>query len=289
MSSADKIQRILFEEADVRGVVAGLHTSYGAVMERNTYPLMIQKLLGEMLAAVTLLSSTLKFEGRLILQAQGEGALRLLMAECSHHLQVRGIARIEGELPDADSFSQLFAQGRLALTIEPANGQRYQGVVPMEQGSLAECLEDYFSRSEQLPTRIQLACDGERAAGMLLQVLPAAGGGSEDWNRIGVLADTLTQEELLTLDNESMLYRLFHEEECRLYEAQTLAFHCDCSRERCGRALQLVGRDELLAAAGEQGGHISVDCQFCNTVYQFDREDILELTEDQRPSGETLH
>lgn len=289
MSSADKIQRILFEEADVRGVVAGLQTSYGAVMERNTYPLKVQKLLGEMLAAVALLSSTLKFEGRLILQAQGEGALRLLMAECSHHQQVRGIARIDGELPDTENFSQLFTQGRLALTIEPLKGQRYQGVVPMEQGSLAACLEDYFSRSEQLPTRIQLACDGERAAGMLLQVLPAAGGGSEDWNRIGVLADTLTQQELLMLDNESMLYRLFHEEECRLYEAQALMFHCDCSRERCGRALQLVGRDELLAAAGEQGGHISVDCQFCNAVYQFDREDILALTEDQRPAGETLH
>lgn len=289
MSSADKIQRVLFEEANVRGVVAGLQTSYGAVMERNTYPLMVQKLLGEMLAAVALLSSTLKFEGRLILQAQGEGALRLLMAECSHDQHVRGIARIEGALPNAEHFSQLFAQGRLALTIEPVNGQRYQGVVPMEQGSLAACLEDYFSRSEQLPTRIQLACDGERAAGMLLQVLPAAVGGSEDWNRIGVLADTLTPEELITLDNESMLYRLFHEEECRLYEPQILAFHCDCSRERCGRALQLVGRDELLAAAGEQGGHVSVDCQFCNALYQFDRDDILELTAEQRPAGETLH
>nr|WP_235263809.1 Hsp33 family molecular chaperone HslO [Nitrincola sp. A-D6] len=212
------------------------------------------------------------------------------MAECSHHQQVRGIARIDGELPDAQSFAELFSQGRLGLTIEPANGKRYQGVVPMEQESLAACLEDYFSRSEQLPTRIQLACDGERAAGMLLQVLPAAGGESEeDWNRISVLADTLTQEELLTLDNESMLYRLFHQEKCRLYDAQSLEFYCDCSRERCGRALQLVGRDELLAAAGEQGGHISVDCQFCNAIYQFDREDILALTEDQRPAGETLH
>lgn len=289
MSSADKIQRILFEEADVRGVVVGLQASYGAVMERNTYPLSVQKLLGEMLAAVALLSSTLKFDGRLMLQAQGEGALRLLMAECSHHQQVRGIARIEGELPDRDGFSQLFSQGRLALTIEPANGQRYQGVVPMEQESLAACLEDYFSRSEQLPTRIQLACDGERSAGMLLQVLPASGGEGEDWNRIAVLADTLTQEELLTLDNESMLYRLFHQEKCCLYKAQNLEFHCDCSRERCERALKLVGREELLAAAGEQGGHISVDCQFCNAIYQFDREDIMALTDDQSPAGETLH
>ena len=289
MSSADKVQRILFEEADVRGVVAGLETSFGAVMERSSYPLRVQALLGEMLAAVALLSSTLKFDGRMILQAQGEGSLRLLMAECSHHLQVRGIARVEGELPDTQSFSELFSQGRLALTIEPANGQRYQGVVPMEQASLAACLEDYFNRSEQLPTHIQLACDGQRAAGMLLQVLPTTGGDSEDWNRIGVLADTLTQEELLALDNEAMLYRLFHQEKCRLYEAQELEFYCDCSRERCASALQLVGRDELLAAAGEQGGHISVDCQFCNAVYQFDREDILALTEEQRPSSETLH
>lgn len=289
MSSADTIQRILFEEADVRGVIARLDASYAAVMERNEYPLVVRQLLGEMLAAVTLMSSTLKFDGRLILQAQGEGSLRLLMAECSHHNQVRGVARVVADLPGVESFAEMFQEGRLALTIEPSQGQRYQGVVPMEQGTLAECLEDYFSRSEQLPTRIKLACDGERSAGVLLQVLPASQGKDEDWNRIGLLADTLTPNELLSLDNEAMLYRLFHQENCRLYEPDALEFHCDCSRERCERALQLVGRDDLLQAVEEQGGSVQVDCQFCNAVYSFDQHDIISMTEEESPTSPTLH
>lgn len=289
MSSTDTIQRILFEEADVRGVVSRLDTSLAAVFERNDYPLRVRQLLGEMLAAVTLMSSTLKFDGRLILQAQGEGALRLLMAECSHHHQIRGIARLEAALPDAEHFAELFQNGRLALTIEPAQGQRYQGVVPLEQQSIAGCLEDYFSRSEQLPTRIKLACDGKTAAGMLLQVLPAAQGGSEDWNRIGMLAETLTSEELLGLDNESMLFRLFHEENCRLYEPELLEFHCDCSKARCEKALQLVGKEELLQAVKEQGGVIKVDCQFCNAVYLFDEQDIQSMTDISSAGNSTLH
>ena len=289
MSSADTIQRILFEDADVRGVVSRLDASYTAVMERNNYPPIVRQLLGEMLAAVTLMSSTLKFDGRLILQAQGEGAVRLLMAECSHHHQVRGIARLEGDLPDAQSFADIFQSGRLALTIEPAQGQRYQGVVPMEEATLSACLEEYFSRSEQLPTRIKLACDGDHAAGMLLQVLPATQGKAEDWNRIGMLADTLKVDELLSLDNEEMLYRLFHEENCRLYEPQALEFHCDCSKERCQRALQLVGREELLQAVEEQGGVIKVDCQFCNEVYIFDRQDIMSMPHLEGSKNPTLH
>jgi molecular chaperone Hsp33 len=157
MSSPDSIQRILFDEVDVRGVVTGLGDSYQAVLQRNDYPEVIQTLLGEMLAAVTLLSSTLKFEGRLSLQAQGEGSVRLLMAECSYNAQVRAIARVDGELPDTTDFSKLLEQGRLALTLEPAQGQRYQGVVPLEESSLAGCLEAYFRQSEQLPTRLYLA------------------------------------------------------------------------------------------------------------------------------------
>lgn len=289
MSSSDTIQRILFEEANIRGVVSRLNSSFTAVMERNEYPPVIRQLLGEMLAAVTLMSATLKFDGRLILQAQGEGAVRLLMAECSHHHQVRGIARLEGELPNTQTFIDLFQSGRLALTIEPSKGQRYQGVVPMESGSLAACLEDYFSRSEQLPTRIKLACDGRQAAGMLLQVLPATENSGEDWTRISYLADTLTTEELLSLDNEAMLYRLFHEEKCRLYEPQALEFSCDCSKERCEKALQLVGQEELLQAIQEQGGVIKVDCQFCNQIYVFDRQDILSLAPLENAKSKTLH
>ncbi|GAA0793088.1 Hsp33 family molecular chaperone HslO [Marinobacterium sediminicola] len=277
MSNPDQIQRILFDQIDVRGVVAGLENSYQEVLSRHDYPLVLQRLLGEMLAAVSMLSSTLKFEGRLLLQAQGEGAVRLLMAECNHHQDLRAIARYEGEVADDLAFNELLVKGRIALTIEPEKGQRYQGVVPLEHSTLAQCLQAYFEQSEQLGTSIHLAADGQRAAGLMLQVLPAEGTGDEDWSRVSMLASTLKDDELLQLDNEELLFRLFHEETCRLYEPQSLRFQCDCSRERSAEALKFMTEDELLDILAEQNGSIDVGCQFCNQQYHFDETDIRAL------------
>lgn len=277
MSNSDQIQRILFDEIDVRGVVARVEDSYQAVLDRAEYPPVLQQVLGEMLAAVSLLSSNLKFEGRLMLQAAGEGAVRVLMAECRNHRDLRAIARYDGEIADDVAFNELLVNGRLALTIEPDNGTRYQGVVPLEKPTLAACLQDYFRQSEQLSTSIQLASDGKRAAGLLLQVLPAAGTGDEDWQRINTLASTLKDKELLDLDNETMLYRLFHEEQCRLYDPDTLRFHCDCSRSRSAEALKMMTEEELLQLAEEHEGVIEAGCHFCNEVYRFDTADIRAL------------
>jgi|SRR5690554_514889 molecular chaperone Hsp33 len=277
MSNPDQIQRILFEQIDVRGVVAGLETSYQEVLARHDYPPVLQRVLGEMLAAVGMLSSTLKFEGRLLLQAQGEGQVKVLMAECNHHRDLRAIARFEGELADDLKFDQLLENGRIALTIEPEKGQRYQGVVPLEGETLAQCLQAYFEQSEQLGTSIKLAADGERAAGLMLQVMPAEGRGDEDWNRISMLASTLKDDELLQLDNEALLFRLFHEEVCRLYEPQPLQFRCDCSRERSAEALKFMTEQELLDILQAQKGIIDVGCQFCNQTYNFDETDIRAL------------
>lgn len=277
MSNSDHIQRILFDNMDVRGVVARLDESYQAVLSRAEYPPVLQRVLGEMLAAVSLLSANLKFEGRLILQAQGEGNLRVLMAECTHHQNLRAIARYEGELDEQAGFNELLVNGRLAITIEPDQGSRYQGVVPLEQATLAGCLEDYFRQSEQLPTTICLAADGAHAAGLLVQLLPAAGSGDDDWQRISMLAATLKDEELLQLDNDTMLYRLFHEEPCRLYEPEGLRFHCDCTRTRSAEALKLMTEEELLQLAQEQGGVVEVNCHFCNQLYRFDTADIQAL------------
>ncbi|MBV0933968.1 Hsp33 family molecular chaperone HslO [Marinobacterium weihaiense] len=277
MSNPDQIQRILFDQIDVRGVVAGLEHSYQEVLARHDYPRALQSLLGEMLAAVSMLSSTLKFEGRLSLQAQGEGNVRLLMAECNHHRELRAIARYEGEVADDQAFNELLVNGRIALTIEPESGQRYQGVVPLEHATLAECLQAYFEQSEQLGTSIKLAADGEKAAGLLLQVLPAEGTGDEDWTRVSMLAETLKPDELLGLDNETLLFRLFHEEDCRLFEPQALQFKCDCSRERSAEALKFMTEDELLGILAEQNGLIDVGCQFCNQQYHFDETDIRAL------------
>ncbi|GAB0153376.1 Hsp33 family molecular chaperone HslO [Marinobacterium sp. BA1] len=277
MSNPDQIQRILFEQIDVRGVVVGLETSYQEVLARHNYPPVLQRVLGEMLAAVGMLSATLKFEGRLLLQAEGEGQVKMLMAECNRHQDLRAIARYDGELGDDLSFDQLLQNGRIALTIEPEKGQRYQGVVPLENETLAQCLQAYFEQSEQLGTSIQLAADGQRAAGLMLQVMPAEGRGDEDWNRVSMLASTLKDEELLQLDNEALLFRLFHEEVCRLYEPQPLRFRCDCSRERSAEALKFMTEEELLEILKEQNGIIDVGCQFCNQTYNFDETDIRAL------------
>jgi molecular chaperone Hsp33 len=200
------------------------------------------------------------------------------MAEATHDNHLRGIARFdEGELPEVERFDELLRNGRMALTIEPKDGQRYQGVVPLEGATLSDCLERYFSQSEQLPTKIQLAADGKHAAGMLTQVLPAAGTGSADWEHIVALAQTLKADELLGLDNETILYRLYHEEKVRLFEPDDLIFNCDCSRERSANAMQMMTQEELLELAEEQGGAIEMSCQFCNELYSFDTADIRAL------------
>ncbi|HSG03064.1 MAG TPA: Hsp33 family molecular chaperone HslO [Marinobacterium sp.] len=278
MSSSDQIQRILFDEIDVRGALVGLEEAYAEVLARADYPERLEVVLGELLAAVVLLTSNLKIEGRVSLQAQGEGSVRILMAECTHDNHVRGIARVEeGPLPDDERFDRLLVNGRMALTIEPNSGQRYQGVVPLEGASVSECLERYFSQSEQLPTKIQLAADGKRAAGMLTQVLPAAGSGAADWEHIVALAQTLKTDELLDLDNETILYRLYHEERVRLFEPDPLIFKCECSRERSANAMQMMTEEELLEVAEEHGGQLEMSCQFCNEVYRFDSADIQAL------------
>ncbi|WP_415911663.1 Hsp33 family molecular chaperone HslO [Neptuniibacter sp. QD37_11] len=284
MSNPDQIQRILFDELDIRGVVSGVQQTCADCFENHDYPAVIQQVLGEMLAAVSLLSSNLKFKGRLILQAQGRGNVRVLMAECNHDRDLRAIARYEGELDEQANFVDLLPQGQVVLTIEPEQGQPYQGIVPLDGENLGKCLENYFLSSEQLPTQIQLASDGEKAAGMMLQVLPAQGTGEEDWDRVSHLASTLKSEELLELDNETLLYRLFHEEQCRLYEPDDVRFKCTCSRQRSEASLKLVEKAELLEVLEEQG-KVAVNCQFCNAQYDFDAADIEALFAENGASG----
>ncbi len=281
MSNSDQIQRFLFDSTDVRGVLVGLEKSYQEVLSRHEYPIKIKSLLGEMMAAVGLLSSTLKFDGRLSLLARGEGPVSMLMAECNHQKDLRAVARWQGELSEDAGINDLLGQGQLAITIEPEKGQRYQGIVPLQKASLAQCLEDYFLQSEQLATRITLAADGERGAGMLLQALPSSEGtnvedAQEVWDRITHLGATLSSQELLLLSNEELLHRLYHEENVRLFDGEGLQFSCDCSRERSLKALQTLAADELDEMLESQGS-ITMDCQFCNSCYKFDRTSIAEI------------
>ena len=281
MASQDITQRFLFENADVRGEMVSADQSYREILAKHDYPEAVKALLGEMLAAAVLLSTTIKFDGLLILQAKSEGPLSTLMVECSSDQAVRGIARYADDLQEGN-LTELMPDGVLAITIDPANGQRYQGIVSLEGGSLAAALDGYFANSEQLPTRFRLQADGRTARGFLLQALPAdrqldPEDRAATWQHLNVLADTLTAEELIGLDNATVLHRLFHQDDLRLFDAQAVRFECSCSAERSSNALVSLGKDDLLALLQEQGGRIEVDCQFCNARYEYDVNAIEAL------------
>jgi len=206
----------------------------------------------------------------------------VLMVDCNHLGELRGIARYdeaEMALQTDHSWTALAGQGQLILTIDPEDGERYQGIVALEGESLAAALAGYFAQSEQLPTYFNLAADGQHAGGLMLQVLPQMDEGQDDdlWGRAQGLAQTLKKEELLGLSAEEVLYRLFHEEQVELYPEAELRFHCSCSRERSGNALRAIDLDELLEIADEQQGQIEVDCQFCRQKYVFDSIDLRQL------------
>ncbi len=270
-------RKFIFEEADIRGEIVHLDSAYREILAIHAYPGGVSRLLGEFLAASVLLSTTIKFEGRLILQAQGGGEIPLLMAECSNDLDVRAIARgAEGAI--STEFEQLLGSGHLAITIDPYEGQRYQGIVSLDGGSLATCIENYFENSEQLPTRLWLDSDGSVAAGLLLQQLPEQvtreqSLRDEQWEHACTLAETVTGEEVIELDQESLLYRLFHEDKVRLFEGLTVRFACSCSRERCHNALMSIGPTELVKLLEEEG-EVKMDCEFCNEQYSFNRSDF---------------
>lgn len=283
MSGDDALRRFMFEEFAVRGEVVRLAHSWRDVLEREAYPPAVRDLLGEAMAATVLLASMLKFDGVLTLQIQGKGDVHLLVAQCGSDLAVRGLAKWKGEDPRG-TLAELTGGGRLAITIERRKDkERYQGIVLADTDSLAACLEAYFARSEQLPTRIWLAADGTGAAGLLLQQLPASAGAPETdadgWRRAGMLAGTVTAQELLALDSQDLLRRLFHEEDVRVADERAVVFRCSCNRQRVESALRLLGRAELDSLLATEG-QIEVRCEFCNKAYGLDTVDVERLLAD---------
>ena len=283
LPEADFTQRFIFDDADVRGEAVALERSYAEVLAKHDYPLPVQLLLGEFMAAAALLVGTLKFDGLLILQARSEGPVPLLMIECSSERDIRGLARFHAErISDTDGLPELMPAGTLAMTIDPTEGQRYQGIVDLEGADLSASFSNYFALSEQLGTRFWLKADGQRARGLLLQQLPAdrlkeADEREASWQHAMALADTLKAEELLGLDNETLLHRLYHQEALRLFDPRALQFRCSCSRERSSRALISLGQADAEALVQEHGGSVEIDCQFCNERYLFDAADVLQL------------
>ena len=279
----DFTQRFIFDDRDVRGELVSLEHSYAEVLARHAYPQPVALLLGELMAAAALLVGTLKFDGLLILQARSEGPVPLLMIECSSEREIRGIARYDADAIEAGAGLQdLMPNGMLALTVDPRQGQRYQGIVELNGADLSECFTNYFTLSEQLGTRFWLTADGTRASGLLLQQLPVArqpdaDDRAESWAHVSTMASTLRSEEQLSLDNATLLHRLYHEDAVRLFDIQPLRFRCSCSRERSGNALVSLGLDDARELVVEHGGQIEIDCQFCNERYGFDLTDVEQL------------
>ena len=279
----DFTQRFLFDDSDVRGEMVALNESYAQVLAKHAYPQPVAQLLGELLAAAALLLGTLKFEGVMTLQARSSGAVPLVMVECSSEGELRGIARYQAEQIAADAvLADLMPEGLLAITVDPKSGQRYQSLVDLQGATLADCLTSYFATSEQLPTRFWLCADGRRARGLLLQQLPAdrlpdTEAREASWQHLTTLADTLQTEELLGLDNPTILHRLYHEEQLRLFDPRPLHFRCSCSRERSANALVSLGQADAELLLSENAGSVVIDCQFCNERYAFDAADIAQL------------
>lgn len=284
----DTLQRFLFDGTDVRGEIVRLERSYQEALAPRNDPPAVAALLGEFLAAASLLGSTLKFEGTLTLQAQGNGEIPLIMAETTHDRAIRGIVR-DAEQARGTDFDTLIGQGSLAITLDPLRGERYQGIVALESHSLAASLDGYFAQSAQLPTRLWLAADGQRAAGLLLQALPAQAMPDAEardvfWQHLTTLTDTLKARELLDLPSETLLYRLFHEETVRLLDSETVRFRCSCSQERTARALKHLGEAEVREILAESG-MVEMRCEFCQHTYRFSPPEIdtLFAPEDEPP------
>jgi molecular chaperone Hsp33 len=323
-----ELHKFLFDGLPVRGLIVRLTDAWREILARRqanaatgAYPSALRTLLGEMTAAGVLMQSNIKFNGTLILQVFGDGPVKLAVAEVQHDLSLRATASVVGEVPAAARLSEMVNvhnKGRCAITLDPKSrmpGQQpYQGVVPLfgdrhqKLESLHEVLEHYMLQSEQLDTKLVLAANDEVAAGLLIQRLPVQGEGNlaagqasranedeigrnEDYNRIAHLAASLTRDELLTLDVDIILRRLFWEEKLLRFEPQQGStgprFACTCSRERVSQMIRGLGREEADSIIAERGD-IEVGCDFCGKQYRFDAIDAAQLftqASDQPPSS----
>ena len=284
---SDLRQRFYIEDFSVRGEVVHLEEALQTILSQREYAPAVQVLLGEMLSATALLASTLKIQGRISLQIQAQGTFKWAMAECNHLGEVRALADYEEDprfMQGEDSRTVLSALNNpvLFINIEPDFGERYQGIVPLDQPTLAGCLMQYYDLSAQIPTLIVLASTKQRTGGLLVQLLPRNNEEEQQhvdedlWPRLTMLTETLKAEELTELDATEILYRLYNEEEVRLPEVEHLRFGCTCSREKCENALKQIGIDAVKETLEVQNP-ITMDCQFCNKRYQFTAKEALSL------------
>jgi molecular chaperone Hsp33 len=286
----DRLLKFLFKGAPVRGGLVRIEDAWQQMVTLHDFPPVVTRLLGEMVAAGALLATNIKFNGALVMQVHGDGPVKLLVVECLSDLAIRATAKIaDAAIDETASMRELInlhGRGRFAITLDPRDAlpgqQPYQGIVPLDGETMADVLQAYMRQSEQLDTRLWLAADERVSAGLLLQSLPADGGRAaavtddDAWSRAVTLAHTVTSDELLRLAADDLLRRLFWQESLEHYPAMQPHFACTCSRERIGRMLVSLGRDEVDSIIDEQGT-VTVTCDFCSRQYTFDAVDAAQL------------
>ncbi|MCH2192034.1 MAG: Hsp33 family molecular chaperone HslO [Gammaproteobacteria bacterium] len=287
--TSDFRQRFVFDNLDVRGCIVRLDETSSNIQATHHYPKNLANLLNEFSLAASLLRDSIKIDGSLTIQLRSKGAIELVMADCMTDRRVRAIAEYSQEELAADhvlALNQLGEGTTLAITITPEEGDRYQSIVPIEHVSLAECLKDYFDRSEQLPSAFVFHSKEEQALGIALHALPKekvtdAKMATEHFTRLQMLLSTLTQEEALGLDSPDILTRLFHEESCRLFDSHGVEFGCVCSAEKSLEAVRALGLDDLKSLIEEQKSEgkqsLVVDCHFCFQRYEFEFDQLIGL------------
>lgn len=310
----DEVRRFIVENRPVRGHWVRLEGAWRELRAHRDYPQPVRELLGQAVAASVLLAATLKFRGQLTLQLQGNGAVSLLVAQCTHDYRLRAVARFDAQAvsalsadgileetdkPAGSVFRRLVgSEGRIAVTVEAdERNMRYQGIVPLTGDSLAGSLEAYFARSEQLPTRVLLAADGERGGGVLVQKLPEEPAADDDlqmgeiWEEAQRGIERLSADDLLRCPVEELLGRGFAAHDMRLFRGAPVQFECRCSHGRVTSLLRALGPDEVRDVLREQGS-VTVTCEFCHRPYRFDEGDVRALFENGSEPGSnssTIH
>lgn len=291
----DQLKKYLLPDRSTRVQAVHLSDAWKTGLSHQSLPECVQNLLGELVAAATLLAANLKFDGSLVLQLQGDGPVALLVVECTADLAVRATAtlREDQHVPSDGTLQTLLnhnGEGRFVVVLDPnrkdASMQPYQGIVPLEGTSVAEVLELYMHSSEQLDTRLWLAADGDRCAGLLLQRLPGTGGHSPEmeathtpdatWQEVSHLLQTVKTTELLDTDTDTLIHRLLWEQDLIAFDPQNVRWHCPCTRQRVGDMLHMLGKDEVLSILDEHQS-VDVSCNFCGKPYTFDAVDCASL------------
>ena len=279
-TTSDVLNRYIFENLHVRGELVQIDQSYKDIIENHEYPAAVTNLLGQLMAATCLLTATIKFEGEISVQLQGNGPVKYAVINGNHKQEMRGIASIIKDI-EGDSLKDLMGDANMVITIIPNKGERYQGVVALEGENLSKCLEHYFATSEQLSTKIWLYADEItlKAGGSLIQVVPDSEDKEQqlaDFEHISQLTDTLKADELYTLEANEVLYRLYNQEEVRLFDPQGVSFVCGCSEDKCLSAIVNMGLEAIEQHLKEHGS-INITCDFCKKSYMFDQPKLASI------------